>query len=105
GSTILLSGAPFTVIGVAAPGFEGVDVGTPVRAWVPATMKPTLMPASDDLNDERSTWFYLFARLKPGIRLERAQAAIGTIYRQRQQEELQGAYFQQYPSDRDIFLR
>lgn len=105
GSTILLSGAPFTVIGVADPGFEGVDIGTPVRAWVPATMKPTLMPASDDLNDERSTWFYLFARLKPGITLERAQAAMGTLYRQRQQEELQGAYFQQYPSDRGIFLR
>jgi predicted permease len=105
GSTILLSGAPFTVIGVAAPGFEGPDVGSPVRVWVPVMMLPTLAPASDYLNDERSTWFYLTARLKPGITLERAQSALRVLYRQRQQEELNGEYFQQYPSDRDIFLR
>ena len=38
-STIRLNGAPFTVIGVAAPDFEGTDVGIPTNLWVPVMMK------------------------------------------------------------------
>jgi len=36
GSTIRLNGSPFTVIGVAAPAFEGTDVGTPTNVWRPS---------------------------------------------------------------------
>jgi predicted permease len=105
GSTIRLNGSPFTVIGVGAPGFEGTDVGSPIQAWVPALMKPVITPTWDAFDDERYAWFYLFARLKPGVTLERAQAAMKVAYRQRQQQELKGGYFQKFPSDRAQFLR
>ena len=65
-STIRLNGSPFTVIGVAAPEFEGTDVGIPTNLWVPVMMKPTITPTWDALDDERYAWFYLFGRLKPG---------------------------------------
>jgi predicted permease len=100
GSTIRLNGSPFTVIGIGPPGFEGTDVGSPAQVWVPVAMKPTITPTWDALDDERTSWFNLFARLKPGMTLERAQAAMMVLYRQRQ-----GAYFQEFPSDRKLFLR
>ena len=64
GSTIRLNGYPFTVIGIAAPGFEGTDAGLPTNLWLPITMKPTLSPPWDELENERYAWFYLFGPLK-----------------------------------------
>ena len=97
GSTIRLNGTPFTVIGVAAAGFEGTDSGVPTNLWVPVMMKTAITPTWDDLDNERSAWFYLFGRLKPGVSREQAQAALRVLYRQRQEEELQGEFFQQFP--------
>ncbi len=105
GSVIRLNGYPFTVIGVGPPGFEGTDVGSPVSVWVPVAMTKVFTPTMEALDDERFSWFYLFGRLKPGMTQERAQAAMKVLYRQRQQEELKGAWFQKFPSDRDAFLR
>jgi len=104
-STIRLNGSPFTVIGVAAPDFEGTDVGIPTNLWVPVMMKPTITPTWDALDDERNAWFYLFGRLKPGITIESAQAAMKVLYRQRQEEELKGSYFREFPTARERFLQ
>jgi predicted permease len=105
GSTIRLNGAPFTVIGVAAPGFEGTDVGLPTKIWAPITMKPTLTPPWDELENERFAWFYLFGRLKPGVTMEQAEAAIKVLYRQRQEEELKADFFTKFPELKERFLR
>ena len=104
-SIIRLNGSPFTVIGVAAPHFEGTDVGIPTNLWVPVMMKPTITPTWDALENERHSWFYLFGRLKPGITIEAAQAAMKVLYRQRQEEELKGTYFQEFPKARERFLQ
>lgn len=105
GSSIRLNGSLFTVIGVSAPGFEGTDVGLPTQLWVPVMMKPTITPTWDALDDERYAWFYLFGRLKPGVTIEQAQAAMRVLYRQRQEEELKGQFFQKFPEERARFLR
>ncbi len=105
GASITLNGHPFTVIGVGAPDYEGTDVGVATQIWVPVTMKPVITPTWDGLNDERLTWFYLFARLKPGVTVGQAQAAMRVLYRQRQHEELKSAFFQKFPEMRDRFLR
>lgn len=105
GSTIRLNGSPFTVIGIAAPDFEGTDVGLPTHMWVPVMMKPTITPTWDELDNERDAWFYLFARLKPGVSRAQAQAAMQVVFDQRKQEELQLSHFQKYPEDKDRLLR
>jgi predicted permease len=105
GATIRLNGNPFTVIGVAAPSFEGTDTGVPTNLWVPVTMKTAITPTWDELENERYAWFYLFGRLKPGVPLEQAQASLQVLYRQRQQEELQGEFFQKFPDTRERFLK
>lgn len=105
GSTIRLNGSPFTVVGIAAPGFEGTDVGLPTKMWVPVMMKPVITPTWDELENERNAWFYLFGRLKPGVSMEQAQAAMRVVYRQRQEEELKMPYFQKFPETKERFLK
>ena len=105
GTTIRLGGAPFAVVGVSAPGFEGTDVGVPTQVWVPVTMRPVIEPNWKELESERSTWFYLFARLKTGISREQAQASMRVLYRQLQAEELTAEFFQQHPQMKAGFLR
>jgi predicted permease len=105
GSTIRINGTPFTVTGVAAPDFEGTDVGLPTQMWVPVMMKPTITPTWEALTDERDAWFYLFGRLKPGVSREKAEAAMQVVFDQRKQEELQMSFFQKFPEEKDRLLR
>lgn len=105
GSTVRLNGAPFTVIGVAAPSFKGANVDDNAQVWVPVMMKPVITPTWDALDDERYSWFYLFARLKPGIEISQAQASMRVLHRQLQQQELEGAHFKKFPDARERFLR
>lgn len=105
GSQVRLNGYPFTIVGIGPPGFEGLNVGYPVNIWVPVTMKPALRPTDAAIEDERNAWFYLFGRLKPGISMQQAEAAMKVTWRQRQEQELQMPYFQKYPQERERFLK
>lgn len=105
GQSIRLNGLPFTVIGVAAREFAGTETGLPTKAWVPVAMRPTITPSDPRLDEERSSWFYLFARLKPGVTLDQAQASMRVVYRQRQNEELNNDLFTRFPTLKERFLR
>jgi predicted permease len=105
GSQVRLNGYPFTVVGIAAPGFEGTNVGFPTHVWVPVTMKQALTPSDAGIEDERYAWFYLFGRLKPGVSISKAEAAMKVTYRQRQEEEMRMPFFQKYPEARERYLK
>ncbi|HEY6445977.1 MAG TPA: ABC transporter permease, partial [Acidobacteriaceae bacterium] len=53
GRTIVLNGHAMTIIGVAQPGFDGVDLGVPAKVFVPIMMKTEMTPHSDGLKDRR----------------------------------------------------
>ena len=105
GEEIRLNGKPFTVVGVAAAGFEGTNIGLPTKIFVPVSMMPAIVPNNPSLQDERAAWFYPFARLKPGVTIAQAEAAMNVLYRQRQEEELGQAYFSRFPESRTEFLQ
>jgi len=106
GSTIRLNGSPFTIVGVAAPEFGGTNAGILTQMWAPVNTPGMLATRVDkDLDDERYAWFYVFARLKPGVTLPQAQAAISVLYDQRKQEEVKGEFFSKFPDTRERFLR
>ncbi len=105
GQTIRLNGAPFTVVGVAAPGFEGTNVGIPTKAFVPVSMQPAVAPTIPRLSDERPAWFYPIARLKRGVTLAQAEASMKVVYRQRLEEELHQSYFAKFPESRATLLK
>jgi predicted permease len=75
---IALNGQSYTVVGIAPPGFYGVDRGIVSQFWVPLAVAEEIMPdlATDgEIRSKRSNqWVMLDARLKPGV--SRAQAAV-----------------------------
>jgi predicted permease len=83
GKTIKLNARPFTVIGVAVEGFEGTVVGGATDLWLPISMFAEVRPQQDEkgnlLTMRGSQWIGGFARLKPGVTLQQAQAEMTTI--------------------------
>jgi len=83
GRTIYVKGVPFTIVGVAPPGFNGVD---PVHAamdfWIPLQERPELnawgMPATDHTLYGSPNWLALqmLGRLRQGIPPEQAQVQL-----------------------------
>jgi putative ABC transport system permease protein len=81
GKTLVVNGKPLTIVGVAPPEFRGTTVGLPPQVFVPITLRWLSRPDSLPNHVSRSYyWVYLFARLKPGVSLEDASAAVGPAY-------------------------
>jgi len=81
GEAVTVNGQTMTVIGVAARGFEGTTLGVLPKVFVPISMRSVMIPGRNDFEDRRAYWAYLFARLKPGVSIEQARAALETQYR------------------------
>jgi predicted permease len=80
-SPITINGQVLTIVGVAPPGFRGTTLGNTPDVFVPITMRPRLEPGFAGIDNRRSYWVYLFGRLKPGVGLDQAAAALTVPYR------------------------
>jgi predicted permease len=76
GKVQMLNGIPHTIIGVAPEGFYGTFVGYAFQFWVPTSMQEIFDPGGYKLEDRGARWIEGFARLKPGVTIEQAQAEI-----------------------------
>ena len=82
GQTITLNGTPYTVVGVAPPGFKGiVSLGRPDILWIPMTMRDYVLTGQLKAleNNRRFRWTSIVGRLKPQVSVSEAQAAMKTI--------------------------
>lgn len=93
GQKVLLNGQPFTIVGVAQEGFTGIDVGYTTQVWVPMMMKPQITPGWNYLDDRRSRFSRVFARLGPGVTPEQAQASLQPFFQATRRDELKDKYF------------
>ena len=66
GRTISLSGEPFVVTGIIAPGFDFRDFGPAPDVWIPFQIEPN--------TTDQGHYFRTAGRLKPGVSLEQAKA-------------------------------
>ena len=109
GRTINLNSQPMTVIGVAQPGFDGVEMGVPAKVFVPIMMKTEMTPHSDGLKDRRRrlSWVTSYGRLKPGVSIEMAQASLQPLLHSILEMEVQQPEFTRSATaaDREPFLR
>jgi predicted permease len=78
--TIIVNGQSMTIVGVAPARFDGTTLGTRPQVFVPLTMRSLMQPGFTAWENRRSYWAYLFARLKPGVTLEQANAALNGQY-------------------------
>jgi predicted permease len=86
--TITLNGLPMTIVGVTPQGFYGIVGGENPDVMVPLAMKAQMTPTWDDLQNRRSRWITVMARVKPTVTVEQAEAAMNVIYRQINELEL-----------------
>jgi predicted permease len=78
---VTVNGQPLTLVGVAPQGFHGTTLGIRPLVYVPISLREVVVPRWKGLENRRSYWAYLFARLKPGVTSEQARASINGQYR------------------------
>ncbi len=89
GRAVSVNSHPMTVIGVAAPGFHGIEVGQSVDVYVPLMMQAQVLPTWErGLGDWRTRWLTVMARLKDGVSVESARAGTDVLYAQLLQDDL-----------------
>jgi predicted permease len=108
GKKILVNSYPMTIIGVSAPGFAGIDPARSPQVRVPILMLPVMAPDWPWLRmeDRRTRWVQVFARLKPSYTVESAQGPMQGLFRQIREYEATLAAARNWSAyGRDQFLR
>jgi predicted permease len=90
GKTITVNGIPFTLAGVTASEFYGVQPGSSIEVWIPLRTQPMVVPARTDARngevskfaDQGDWWVQIMARLKAGTSEQQATAALDVILQQ-----------------------
>ncbi|MGA9882681.1 MAG: ABC transporter permease [Candidatus Acidiferrales bacterium] len=82
GSTAIIDGRQFTIVGVTPGGFGGVTFGNFPQVWLPATLGfeiDPLLKTQMPLNRQSFEPFTVFARLNGGIPIQAAQEQLDSI--------------------------
>jgi putative ABC transport system permease protein len=79
GSTMMLNGFSFNVIGVAPKGFAGLMVGVIPDVWIPFMMGPQISRDQGLLTRRSAHWMFGVGRLKPGLTLTQATADLNVL--------------------------
>jgi predicted permease len=89
GKIFYVNGVAFTIVGIAADGFEGLEEGHSTDFWIPLQNRPELNAWGNPLDDgknyiTKSTWWCLrlVGRLSPGVSKAQAVAALTPIFQQ-----------------------
>jgi len=82
GQQIVVNGHSMTIIGVAPDGFEGTTLGVEPKVFVPITMRNQMVQGgwTDAMTSRRAYWVYVFARLAPGVSIERATVLANAVF-------------------------
>ena len=87
GRTMRVNGNVLTIVGVAPARFQGTSLGLTFDLWVPATLAPSLVNASRELQDRGLRGYNVMGRLRAGADVRQAQTELDRIMR-----ELAAAY-------------
>ncbi len=98
GATIHVQGHNYTIIGVAEPGFAGLDPSSPADMWIPLSMEKEISPGWNGLEDKDFQSLYLVGRLKPGVTTALATTSTNLLFRQ----IIRGEYLGDHPSEHDL---
>jgi predicted permease len=90
--SVEVNGYPLRIVGVAPPGFQGVNLLGAADLWIPMTMQAQMSPGAAVFNQRRALFFSVVGRLKPGVRMPAAQAELQALSQALQRE---------YPRDND----
>jgi predicted permease len=105
GRTVRINNYPLTVVGVAQPGFDGMEPGLPTAVFFPMSMAPQLRPGFRNMWERRQRWVNVYGRLKPGFTMQQAYAGLQPLFHQILDMEVQMPDFRTATAyDKDRFL-
>ncbi len=79
GTKIKLNGMDYTIAGVTPQGFAGTETVFTPEIFVPLAMNPQIEPGATWLDHRESQNLFVVGRLKPGVTLPQAEAAMNAI--------------------------
>lgn len=82
GKTLVINGTTFTIVGVTPPEFFGERVRRSPDFWLPLSFQPQVELRNSYLDDRDAYWLMPMGRLKPGVKLQQAQADLNLALRQ-----------------------
>ena len=83
GSTFIVEGHPFTVVGVAPPGFFGETLRSdPPEIWIPLHQEPLMAGGGALLDQSVSAWLRVIGRLRPGASIDGMAPRLTGVLRQ-----------------------
>jgi predicted permease len=78
--TLIVNGQAMTIVGIAPRDFASTSLGSRPSVFVPITMRGLMQPGFKGFDNRQNYWAYVFARLRPGVTLERAAVGINVPY-------------------------
>jgi macrolide transport system ATP-binding/permease protein len=85
GESILVNNIPFTIVGVAAPEFFGVNPAGAQDVFLPLhtnlLLERVFGADQTKYTNENYYWAQIMARLRPGVSLQQAEAAVAPVFR------------------------
>ena len=88
GSTLVVEGHPFTVVGVAPPGFFGETLRSdPPDLWIPLQQEPLIVGEGSLLRQPVAAWLRAIGRLRPGASIDGMAPRLTTVLRQWMQHD------------------
>jgi predicted permease len=95
GQKVRILQTTYEVIGVTPQEFHGETVGGNPGIWVPLSMESEVFPGRDYLTAEtnhfhKTEWLQAIGRLKPGVTLEQAKAAMDVEFQQLNESQTGG---------------
>jgi predicted permease len=82
GRQVEINAQPFTIVGVAPPGFQGGESGLQFDLWVPMGTQPIVVPGGERRDVRGSRWLSVLARRVPGAPLESVRAEMAALVAQ-----------------------
>src|SRR5436190_2674763 len=88
GSTLIVNGHPFTMIGIGPPGFFGETLrGNPPDIWIPLQQEPLIDGNSALLRQSVAAWLRVIGRLRPGASIDGVAPRLTGVLRQWMEHE------------------
>jgi predicted permease len=82
GSSFAIEGHPFTIVGIAPPGFFGETLrGNPPDLWIPLHQEPLIAGERTLLRQPVAAWLRTIGRLKPGATIDGMGARLTNVLR------------------------
>ncbi len=107
GKNLIVNGHNMTVVGVAQPGFDGVELGYSTKIFIPIMEQEWILVGNPKmLTNRRSRWVNAFGRLKPGVSTVLAKASLQPFMHSMLEMEVKEAAFAHASTyDREQFLK